>query len=361
MEMKKRRFKEIYIKSADPYERGVQHGSQVRDNILEICEGYKESFAKKGFTWQEALDMAMEYVPFLEREMPDLLAEARGIADGAQVDFAIVMVLNLRYELLKLKKETPETMTENAECTCFCVLPEATWDGSTFSGQNWDKGKFVEDQLYVIHIDECNGNRILGLSEPAQLIRNGMNTAGISVNGSTLLSILDKRGHAVPTNFMRRRLLQCQTMEEAQELLDSFVPDVSLNYMIASARGEAVVYETSPRENFIVRPCQGILAKGNDFLCDPSLDRFVPADPDHMRHFRGQRLMELLKKKRGSITAEYIMECLRDHYGYPGSVCNHLAERNLKTIASMIYVLDQGYAWMAWGNPCENEYERYEL
>lgn len=44
--------------------------------------------------------MAMEYVPFLDQEMPDLTAEARGIADSAQVDLAVVMVLNLRYELL---------------------------------------------------------------------------------------------------------------------------------------------------------------------------------------------------------------------------------------------------------------------
>lgn len=359
--MNQRRFKEVYVKSGDPYERGRQHGSQIRDNILRICKGYEGSFAKKGFTMEEVFAMAMEYVPYLEEEMPDLMAEARGIADGAQVDLAVVMMLNLRYELLKLKKETPETMEQNAECTCFCALPEATKEGGTLSGQNWDKSEFVEKELYVIHIDEENGNRILGLTEPAQLIRNGMNTAGLSLNCSTLLSIYDKKGHAIPTNFMRRRLLQCQTIEEAEAILEKFRPDVSLNYMLASKTGKAVVFETNPKENFRIDPCRGILAKGNDFLCDPSIDRFIPADKEHVRHFRGQRLTELMKKQRGAITAESMKECLRDHYGYPGSVCNHLTERNLKTIASMIYVLDEGYAWMAWGNPCENEYERYEL
>ena len=76
--MNQRRFKEVYVKSSDPYERGRQHGSQVRDNILRICKGYEGSFAKKGFTMEEVFAMAMEYVPYLDEEMPDLMAEARG-------------------------------------------------------------------------------------------------------------------------------------------------------------------------------------------------------------------------------------------------------------------------------------------
>lgn len=359
--MNQRRFKEIYISSADPYERGVQHGSQVREYILAICEGYKKSFAKKGFTWQEAQEMAMAYVPVLDQKMPDLMHEARGIAAGAHVELSIIMLLNLRYELLKLKKETPETMTENAECTCFAVLPEAA-GGRTFSGQNWDKDLFVEKQLYVIHIDECNGTKILGLSEPAQLIRNGMNSYGLSLNCATLLSTLDGKGSAIPTNFMRRRILQCKSFDEAVSLIENFKPDVSLNYVIASVKEhKAAAFETCPRENFRIDPLNGIIAKGNDFVCDPAIDRFIPADKDHIRHFRAQRLNELLKKRRGNIDAEYLKSCLRDHYGAPAGICNHDADADCFIIASMIYVLDENYAWMSWGNPCENEYNVYKL
>ncbi|MBR1897045.1 MAG: hypothetical protein IJ822_09720, partial [Pyramidobacter sp.] len=61
--MNNRRYKEVYVCSADPFERGVQHGSQVRENILKICEGYEESFAKKGYTWSEAQQLALSFVP----------------------------------------------------------------------------------------------------------------------------------------------------------------------------------------------------------------------------------------------------------------------------------------------------------
>ena len=172
--MNKRRFKEVFVRSSDPFERGTQHGSQVRSNILRICEGYKKSFARKGFTWEEAQELALRYVPSLDATMPDLMNEARGIAAGADIPLGVVMVLNARYELRKLKKggdaaKVAPAEASDAECTCFALLPEATADRHVYSGQNWDKDKFVEDDLYVLHIDECNGTRIVGLSEPAQL------------------------------------------------------------------------------------------------------------------------------------------------------------------------------------------------
>ena len=364
--MNKRRFKEVFVRSADPFERGRQHGSQVRDRILHICEGYKKLFAGKGFTWDEAQELALRYVPGLDAAMPDLMREARGIAKGADVSLGVVMVLNARYELLKLKKAPGSARiapaeASDAECTCFALLPEATADGHVYSGQNWDKDKFVEDDLYVLHIDEENGTRIVGLSEPAQLIRNGMNSRGLSLNCSTLLSTLDGPGLAVPTNFMRRRLLQCASFDEAAGIVKDFRPDIALNYLIASKTGEAVVFETTPRENFYIDPTRGVLTKANDMVCDPTLDRFIPASRHHQRAFRAQRLNELFKKKRGAIDLDYIQSCLRDHYGDTESVCNHCEEEGLKTIASMIYDLTSGRALMAWGNPCENDYEAYEL
>ena len=124
---------------------------------------------------------------------------------------------------------------------------------------------------------------------------------------------------------------------------------------------DAIVYETTPVENFELYPNRGIITQGNDILADPAIDRFVPADKHHQRHFRGQRLQYLLQKKQGEITKEYLEECLKDHYGYPASVCNHAGDEGLQTIASMLYCVSEGYALIAWGNPCEYDYERYVL
>ena len=353
------RLKEVYIKSAAPFERGRQHGAQVKEEIEKVCKGYLKSFERKGYTWEEAGQMAMEYVPYLEEHMPELMDEAKGIAQGAEVDLSTVMILNTRYELLKFKKGINNF--EHNECTCFALQREATTDHCVIGGQNWDNSPFIGENLYVLHIDEENGTKIMGLSEPAQLIRNGMNSHGLSLNCSTLLSTKDVRGVSVPTNFMRRRILQAKSAGEVEKLMEEFKPCVSLNYVVASAEDQAMVFETTPVENFRIYPARGIVTQANDLMADPSIDRFVPADRDHARHFRGQRLNCLLQKKQGEITEEYIKECLKDHYGYPESVCNHAGDQSLQTIASMIYCVDKGYAWIAWGNPCEAPYEKYEL
>ena len=341
------RFKELYIEGTDPFERGVQHGSQVAVEIEKICRGYRQSFSQKGYTWEEAQDLAMEAVPLLEQALPELLEEARGIAWGAGVPFPVVMVLNSRYELLKFSKgKTAPAAPGNAECTLYGVEPPASAGGETIVGQNWDNAPFIGEDLYVLHIDEGNGTQILALTEPGQLTRSGMNSHGLGLACATLLSTLDRPGAAVPTNFLRRRLLQCRSMAEAQEVLDGFRPKVSLNYLVGSAKDKKVLLrETNPLENYPVSTVQGVLGHGNDFLVDPRIDRFRL---ERGRQFRGQRLWYLLGKQSGSITPETVMEALRDHEGRPGSICNHCPEDNLKTIASTIYCLDRGYAYLCW-------------
>ena len=354
------RFKEIYIKSADPFERGVQHGSQVSAEIEKICRGYRRSFSKNGYTWEEAQAMAMESVPLLERALPELMEEARGIARGAGVPLPVVMLLNSRYELLKFSKgEACEACPEDAECTLYGVEPSASAGKETIVGQNWDNAPFIGEDLYVLHIDEGNGNRILALTEPGQLVRSGMNSQGLGLACATLLSTHDRPGAAVPTNFLRRRLLQCRSMAEAENILRDFRPKVSLNYLVGSAGDKKVrLWETNPLENYPIATAQGVLGHGNDFLANPRIDRF---HPERGRQFRGQRLWYLLAKRSGSITPETVMEALRDHEGHPGSICNHCPEDGLKTIASTIYCLDRGSAYLCWGNPCESEYELYTL
>ena len=354
------RFKEIYIKSPHPFQRGVQHGSQVSAEIQRICQGYRHSFSQKGYRWEEAKAKAMESVPLLEQTLPDLMEEARGIAQGAGVPLPVVMLLNSRYELLKFSKgEAAKAAPEDAECTLYGVEPSASAEGETIVGQNWDNAPFIGEDLYVLHIDEENGTRILALTEPGQLVRSGMNSHGLGLACATLLSTLDRPEAAIPTNFLRRRLLQCRSMAEAQSILDEFRPKVSLNYLVGSAKDKKVLLrETNPLENYTIETARGVLGHGNDFLANPQIDRFRPEEG---RQFRGQRLWYLLGKQTGAITPETMMEALRDHQGHPGSICNHCPKKGLKTIASTIYCLDRGSAYLCWGNPCENQYELYTI
>jgi isopenicillin-N N-acyltransferase-like protein len=80
---------------------------------------------------------------------------------------------------------------------------------------------------------------------------------------------------------------------------------------------------------------------------------------------RAPRIERVLKHSKEATSPEatraLIAEALRDHFGYPNSVCNHPDERDepLKqnqTIASNIVDLTSGEYYLAAGTPCDTDY-----
>ena len=91
----------------------------------------------------------------------------------------------------------------------------------------------------IVHIDEMNGMRIMGLAEAGQVIRNGFNTYGIGLCANNLQSIYDSRGVGIPVTILRRKVLSCKTYDEAKELLKNAKRSVSCNFMLASSAGNS--------------------------------------------------------------------------------------------------------------------------
>ena len=59
------------------------------------------------------------------------------------------------------------------------------------------------------------------------------------------------------------------------------------------------------------------------------------------------------------------MECLTDHNNYPCAICAHpnpdTPDFKDGTLCSVIMVPEDRKMWVAWRNPCEYEYEEYDL
>ena len=354
-------FSLIDIAPGTPYERGLQHGSKARALISAGLERYRRTWERMGTPWERVRERALRYAAPLEKEFGDLLEECRGIASGAGVDYADIMILNCRYELLKFPIP---------ECTTFALLPGATASGHTILGMNWDNVRWMQESALLLRTDEGNGMKSFCITEAGQLVRHGFNSAGIGVVTNNLLSTGDRDGDGVPTNFMRRRILTSRSLEEAAERVRACPRSVSCNLLLASAQGAAADLEVNPVQWLRLEPREGILTHANHFHADgvPSLDRSSKAK------FRDARLYDLLAREKGSVTVDYIQECLRDHYkADPTSheaICKHppvgqelpVPEDSLSvTIASQIYDLTDRTAWICQGNPCEGEYEQYTL
>lgn len=344
-------FRLLTISAPTPRERGIQYGTQAKEEIALCIETYRSRFSGvRGLGWERAREVSLEFLPHIRAGMPDMLEELEGIAQGSQTDLGDLMVLNCRYEILHFPSES--------ECTSFALQREATAEGHVYVGQNWDNRPTLLPHSLLLHItEEESGRVIFGLTEAGQLIRTGFTSAGVGQCANSLRSSLDTEGTGIPSTFVRRKLLTMDRLEDMAALILEAPRSVSGNFCIASRENTAVDIEAVPGYPACFEPVNGILTHANHLLANRELD--ISTD----EKFRGEWLYELLNRRAGEITTEYIMECLRDHKGYPQSLCSHVTETGKlwQTNASLIYDLDAGKAWVCYGPPCEGTYQEYSL
>ena len=343
-----RRFQIVNVTPGSAFEMGRQYGFQAAEKIRNGLADYRTLFAQTStMSWQEICEYALSFTPIVKGLYPELTDEVRGIAEGAGVDFAEVMVLNTRYEITKFPRPH--------ECTSFAVLPEASKDGVTYVRQNWDYRAGILDNVVILHIEEPDGTRIVGLAEAGQVIRNGFNSHGVGLCANNLQSVHDNRGTALPVTFLRRKLLTSRSFDQAKKLLLETKRNVSNNFMLASAEGKAVDLETCPLGVDLIEPRDGIVAHANHFVVTDAHNALEKTP-------RGDRLDQLLREKRGSIDVPWIIRCLSDHENYPKAICRHPADTSLPmsrrgiTVAGIIYNLTEGVALICAGPSCEGEF-----
>jgi isopenicillin-N N-acyltransferase-like protein len=359
-------FPLIEIRPGSPREMGIQYGRLAREKILAGIEDYRLLFAEIGaMSWENMRKYASSFFAEANEEFPEIAAEVEGIAEGAEVERDDVMVLNCRYEITKFpgEKEMNEEADPN-ECTSFAVLPEATEKengrGKTYVGQNWDYRAGIIDNVVVLHIQQPDGTRILGLAEAGQVIRNGFNSHGIGLCANNLQSTLDRKGVGIPVTFLRRKILSSRSLAEAFSLVLKTKRKVSVNFMIASSEGRAADLEAFPGGADVLEPKDGIVAHANHFVADPSKN-VLETSP------RGECLEDLLRQKRGHIDVPYLIRCLSDHENYPKAICRHPADVTIRlgrrsiTVAGVIYDLGAGVAHVCAGPSCEGAFVVHTL
>jgi isopenicillin-N N-acyltransferase-like protein len=347
-------FPVIEITAETPFERGVEYGSQAKGLIDACVRYYRTLFLRDLQTWEQVQEYALGYVPIVEKAMPEAMEEARGIAQGSGKCIGEIMAVNCRYEITKFPFVP--------ECTTAAILPEASLYGKTYAVKNWDYNESIFPHIVLLHI-KTKAYSALGWAEAGQLIREGFNSYGIAICNNSLMSAKDYPGHGVPVTFLRRRVLASKAFEEARDIIVEAPRCVSNNILLVGAKGQVANFEAQPDRIDYVPSRGGILAHANHFVIDEDAE----AHKDRPRN-RDARLRELLDKRRGCITVDYIAECLRDHAHYPLSICGHPARKpddaygnERMTVASMIVDFAENTAHICAGPPCEGEFLAYTL
>jgi isopenicillin-N N-acyltransferase-like protein len=347
-----------------PLERGRSYGEQARDRVRRSVEAYREVFqAYAGWDWQAVTDHARAYAEPIERFEPAYREEIRGIADGAAVEEANILAINVRTEVMFAAKAREAAEHRLGECSAFAVTPDRSRDGHTLIGQNWDWLLHSADTVVVLEVEQVGRPDFVTVVEAGLLAKTGMNSSGIGLVTNALVSDDDRGVPGVPYHIVLRAILDAETISDAYAALQRGTRSSSANYLIAHRDGLAANLEAAPGDFHrlsMTFPADGLLLHTNHFLAEGAAGSDVglwvmPDSP-----FRLQRLAEQVGRAP-KVGIEDFRSALADHANHPSGICCHPDTRwpvleQGETVASVLMDLDARTMWLADGRPCTVPY-----
>jgi isopenicillin-N N-acyltransferase-like protein len=313
--------------SGPPLERGRQYGEQAKARIERGIEHYSAQLEASKLGWDDIRQITERFEPRIAAFDANYPLEMRGIAEGAGVDYAAVVLLNARTELLKLaqRRRRGEPMPDEDPdgCTGVVAMPAATASGRLIHAQNWDWKAECAETTVILRIHRDDGPDILTFTEAGVLARFGLNTAGVAITGNYLECERDYRQLGVPLALIRRKALEQQRLGLALHAAYATPKSASNNIIISHAGGIALNFECVPDETFQLLPEGGLIVHANHFQSQVALvkllDRGIANMPDSL--YRDIRVRELLAPHVGHITPEIVKTALFDDFETPWSVC----------------------------------------
>jgi isopenicillin-N N-acyltransferase-like protein len=312
--------------SGPPHDRGQQYGRQAAARIRKGIAHYSAQLEQLNLDRTGIASLVRAYTPVIEAFDPTHLEEMRGIASGADVELADIVLLNARTEILKLA-EKPELRATLADgCTAVAVMPDATTDNILIHAQNWDWKAECAETAVVLHIRRNNGPDILTFTEAGGLARSGMNSAGIAITANYLQSDRDYRDIGVPLALIRRKVLQQEHLALAMQAVHATQKSAANNMMVSGSRPDgaaiAIDFECAPDEAFQVHPERGLLVHANHFVSPVALaklrDTGLASSPCSI--YRDLRVRDLLRLQVGAIGVQHVKNALFDDFEAPYSV-----------------------------------------
>lgn len=303
--------------------RGRTYGREAAVRIRRSIGHYAAQLSAGGHGADTVRSWAREFLPRIEAFDAHYVAEMRGIAAGAGVEFEDVVLINARTEVLQLGKRRAIARMEPDGCTGVVVMPGASADGALIHAQNWDWKSECAETGVVLRIRRDDGPDILTFVEAGGLARAGLNAAGIAVTANYLESDRDYRTLGVPLSLLRRKVLEQAFVAEAFRVVYATPKSASNNVIVSQAGGIALDFECAPDETFQVHPTNGLIVHANHWVSPVALSKLrdtgIAVTPDSL--YRDVRVRGLLEARGRPLDVAAVKEALFDDYQTPWSVC----------------------------------------
>jgi isopenicillin-N N-acyltransferase-like protein len=335
---------------------GEARREQIQHSIANAHILIDQSYDQLELTWDGARIQSRKYLPFAEERYPQIVDEMRGIAEGANIDFDDLVVLNAM-----------EAVTMDAlhltRCTSMAVNEERTADGHVLAAHTEDWIPEDEDDVYVISAKPTDEPPFLAMTYGGLLPNVGFNAYGIAQLIDSVYPTDSRIG--IPRLVVARSVLSARRISGAIGRALVTHRAAGYNHLLVHESGEMYSIEVSARRFEILHGTDGYIAHTNHYLA-PHMKE-VESDPEELissrvRYFRSNRLL----RQNSAHTIKTLQAIQKDHVNLPNSICNHAIDGldpldREKTINAMVIDLTAREMHIVWGNPCQNTYHTYHL
>jgi predicted choloylglycine hydrolase len=223
----------IVVLEGSAHERGLVHGKTLKTQIHELVKLWKDDLADRfkmdAGAFIQRFVKQTEYVSAIKKWTPDLLDEIKGIAEGAGLDFATMLVFQCMDEYWA-----------NGAALAADHCSGLGWpkrDGSaTHIAQNLDLEGFRNGYQVLLHIKHQGSDlETLVVSNAGLIGWNGMNNKGVGICCNTLLQLSNCRD-GLPVNCVVRGVLHQRTEEDAVKFVHQVKHASGQNYIVGGPR-----------------------------------------------------------------------------------------------------------------------------
>jgi len=242
------------------YERGYQHGKTLRKVIRPAVSRYKYDLVSDllktlgtEYQWEDYKTFFYEETGLYKaavEQVPELVEEIRGIADGVNLDFKDVFAYNLNFDetfwvLEKMTGTDPLLAMEKQE-------QGSSIDGHCSHGSVWNNGKstvgytldwvrhFEGTQTLIKHVKN-DGTVMLMTTYAGTLIGHGINvTNGYTFTPHSKFQLEHNVENGLAQIFIYRKLLEAGSVSKAINFLRDVKPAAGLAYSLTNKNGTRV-------------------------------------------------------------------------------------------------------------------------
>ncbi len=344
---------------------GLAHGRAAAGSVRAYAEerialAASASWSGREATRAEVLSLAEACLAVHEERYPSLTEELRGVAAGAGVTPAELIVAGGFTDFVDVVAAlagSPRHATgDEDDCTALLVPGSRMSDGAPALAQTWDMHEGSADHLLLLEGRPTGKPAFMVMTTAGCLGMIGMNEAGVCVGINNLTAAGGRVGVTWP--FVVRAMLEQESAAAALEVLGSAPLAGGHNYLVLDATGDGANVEAMPDALSSQPLVDEVLVHTNHCLSADTKRVERPREAMSQAESEGRLARARELAAREDMDVAYLQAITAD----PDAVCRvGVPPSHVGTCGAVVMRPRTRELWAVTGRPSEAPYRRYEL